>query len=141
MLPITLAKGVVNMLNDQSISPAAELDYAPTLERVDIEDTRIVVAPGNTTSNILNRSGDRVFQRSVSVAIVALCAPNDDAKIETLIGLCQTIGDLVARNRPLFDNDDPIGVTAISVDHDPLYDPERLRGGVFLGVVTGSYTP
>ena len=53
MLPITLAKGVVNMLNDQSISPAAELDYAPTLERVDIEDTRIVVAPGNTTSNIL----------------------------------------------------------------------------------------
>ena len=58
-----------------------------------------------------------------------------------LLGLCDEVGEALARHKPLDESDEPYPVSAIEINHEPLYSVERLREGLFVGVIRARYTP
>lgn len=138
MTPLHLAPAVVDMLTEAGLDPTPEVGYAPSLERADIGQTRVIVAPGNIASTVIARKGTREFSPDVTVAVLGACAPDDLDAVSGLLTLCAQIGDLLATN-PLGTTLAPVRGRVVAVDHDPLYDAARLRAGVFLGVIAARF--
>lgn len=137
--PIQLADAVQRMLEAQILEPVAERAFVPVLEQADMAETRIIVVPGDVTSSTTSRRGDRNLSRWVDVAVVRTCPPDDAARIAQLIGLCETVGETLARNRPIDENGDPVAPIAFEVNHEPLYSVGQLKSGSFFGVVRARY--
>jgi hypothetical protein len=135
-----LAAAVARMLIAQGVQPAAEAVYvAPSLERDQITCPRLYVAPGDETSQVIDRSGRRRVTQSVEIALVAACDPHDELEIRRLLGETDRIAELVARHPPADETFSPIRRSAVTINREPLFSRDHLRAGVFLGTVTVEY--
>lgn len=142
MTEIELADAVARMLIAQGVTPTPERVFvAPLLERPDMACRAIYVSPGDVTSAVINRKGDRRQDRQVDLAVVQACQTTDNRRLEVLLGLCRDIADLLARHPPVDEDQNPLPIRALTVNQEPLFSREHLRAGVFLGVVTVGYAP
>lgn len=138
---VQIADAVARMLRAEVANPQAEFAYIPKLERPEVEEVRLFCVPGDVSSTLLTRRGDRSFVRDVSIAIVRSCQPTDSARITELLGFCTAVAEALAVHSPLDESDEPLGLRCQEIIHEPLYSVDQLRAGVFLGVITARYTP
>jgi len=138
-IPLQLADAVQRMLEAEELDPTPVVDFAPTLEREQLTEPKIVVAPGNVLSEVISRSGVRSADHIVQVAVIKAVKPSDRDDVRACIEQCSSIAKLCA-TKPLEDGDEnTLRTVPKTINHEPLYDREKLTAGVFLGVITITY--
>ncbi len=128
------------MLEAGGVNPVPELVYAYTDEHEQLGTEKVIVLPANPEQERTSRRGDFVASMSVDIGVIKRVKPGDNAAIAALIDLQLGITELVKELMPIDDDDDPIAAAAFRVASDPLYSQDKLRQGVFLGIIRAEYT-
>jgi hypothetical protein len=137
---VEIAKGLERMFTAEGVLPRPVIAYAPELESANINVPTIYIAPGDVTTQKIARDGTRLLERVIDVAVVQGCQPTDSVTVEQLLARCEQIAELLASHPPISEEGDQLASLPVQIDHTPLYSPERLSTGVFVGVITARYT-
>lgn len=139
MNPIELASSVQRMLEAQGVDPAPSLEYVYSNEHEQIGSESVLVMPTNPESERQSRRGDFIDSMSVDVAVIRRIPTADKPTIASMIDLMQSIGELLKYQAPIDESENPISALSVRVSADPLYSQEKLKQGVFLGIMRVEY--